>query len=145
MLIMTSLSSTRLAADVIDANAELGFLLRRVLAVGLQVQVFRELEQPLVRLGVERLVEAPLERFARQLAVTVIHDELIDRFLAQGVDRAVLRCHWHRSPWRRAAFAATPENRSRGAAIQAAQPPPVAGLAAASDQALDNCATVVAQ
>ena len=53
--------------------------------------------------GIERLVEPPLECLARELAVAVIHDELIDRFLAQSVDRAVLWCHWHRSPSPRAA------------------------------------------
>src|SRR6185436_10286591 len=45
----------------IDANTELGFLLRRVLAVRPQIQIFRELDEALVRLRIERLVEAALE------------------------------------------------------------------------------------
>ena len=82
----------------LHADAELGLFLRRVLTVRLEVEVVRELEQPLVRLGIERFVEPPLEGLARELAVAVIHDELIDRLLAQRVDRTVVWCHWHRSP-----------------------------------------------
>ena len=56
----------------------------------LKIQVLRELDEPLVRLRIERFVEPPFERVARELAVAVVHDQLIDRFLAQCVDRAVV-------------------------------------------------------
>ncbi len=79
----------------VDANAELGLLLGRVVLVGFQIEVVCELDELVGRFGIERFVEPAFEGFARQPAVAVIHDQLVDGLLAQLFDGSVLRIDGH--------------------------------------------------
>src|SRR5690606_21203005 len=49
----------------------------------------------LMTLRIEGLIETSLERFERKAAVTVVHDQAIDRFRTQSVERSVLRDDGH--------------------------------------------------
>ena len=78
-------------------RVEIGLLAlaARVRGVDAELEIGRKREQLIVRLGVERLVEAPLERLERELAMAVVDDQAVDRLFANGVERAVLGSDGH--------------------------------------------------
>ena len=66
-------------------DAELGAFLLRILLVDLKLEVVGERDERVGGFRVERLIEAPLERFERELAVAVVDDQAVDRLFANRV------------------------------------------------------------